>query len=284
MPVQDLTPQLRTRLNRLEKLVGVFVTTAALLLLAGLAYYTYHTANRKGWFVTKAPYFVYLRGGAGLKVGDTVRLMGFPAGEITEITAAPPFTYDDEGNMLDVYVKFVVHDPFYGYIWSDSTVKVKSAGLLGDRFLEVTKGGSSGTTNKLFATYQYKQTQPHELTHILIRPTRSNPIPGGVYSNGLTAANNGLRTAVNLAGADVPVLRFRDRFSLAVNDYGFLEVSPDGGSWTRLYCAQGGQTNWAEHEVCLIQWKGQANLRIRFYLSTDGAGTELDLARGESCR
>ncbi len=183
MPVQDLTPQLRTRLNRLEKLVGVFVTTAALLLLAGLAYYTYHTANRKGWFVTKAPYFVYLRGGAGLKVGDTVRLMGFPAGEITEITAAPPFTYDDEGNMLDVYVKFVVHDPFYGYIWSDSTVKVKSAGLLGDRFLEVTKGGSSGTTNKLFATYQYKQTQPHELTHILIRPTRSNPIPGGVYSN-----------------------------------------------------------------------------------------------------
>jgi hypothetical protein len=72
----------------------------------------------------------------------------------------------------------------------------------------------------------------------------------------------------------VPVLRFRDRFKLAAGDYGFLEVSPDGGTWYRLYCAQGGQVDWSEHEVCLMQWKGQANLRIRFYLSTDGAGTD----------
>jgi hypothetical protein len=98
--------------------------------------------------------------------------------------------------------------------------------------------------------------------------------PGVPYANSLNSGNNGLQTAVSLAGTDVPVLRFRDRYKLAANDFGFVEVSPDGGTWTRLYCAQGGQTNWSEHEICLLQWKGQANLRIRFHLNTDGVGTD----------
>ncbi|MCX6902277.1 MAG: MlaD family protein, partial [Verrucomicrobia bacterium] len=115
MPVQDLTPQLRTRLSRLEKWVGVFVTLATLLLLAGLTYYVYHTAERKGWFLAKAPYFVYLRTGAGLKVGDPVKLLGFPVGEITEITAEKPFQYDEDGNSVNVYVKFIVRAPNFGY-------------------------------------------------------------------------------------------------------------------------------------------------------------------------
>jgi ABC-type transporter Mla subunit MlaD len=126
--------------------VGIFVSLATLLLLAGLAYYAYHTAQRKGWFVTKAPYFVYLRGASGLKVGDTVQLMGFPIGEITKITAAEPYQYDDDGRMVNVYVEFTVRDPYFGYVWSDSVVRVKSSGLLGDRFLEVSKGGTSDSS------------------------------------------------------------------------------------------------------------------------------------------
>ena len=39
MPVQDLTPQLRTRLSRLERWVGIFVTLATLLVLVGLGFY-----------------------------------------------------------------------------------------------------------------------------------------------------------------------------------------------------------------------------------------------------
>ena len=49
MPVQDLTPQLRTRLSQVERAVGWFVLVATLLLLAGFAYYVYHTAERKGF-------------------------------------------------------------------------------------------------------------------------------------------------------------------------------------------------------------------------------------------
>ncbi len=60
MALQDLTPQLRTRLSRMERAVGIFVGLAAVLLLSGFFYYLYHTAVRKGWFLTKATYYTTL--------------------------------------------------------------------------------------------------------------------------------------------------------------------------------------------------------------------------------
>jgi ABC-type transporter Mla subunit MlaD len=157
MALQDLTPQLRTRLSRLERVVGLFITVATLLMLFGLAYYIYQTAQRKGWFLTKAPYFTYLHSGAGLNVGDKVKLMGFDVGEITRITA------EDPGTPYDVYIEFVIKDPYFGYVWDDSRVKVKSSGLLGTRYLEITKGGASGQSRKLFATYLEKDGKITEL-------------------------------------------------------------------------------------------------------------------------
>ena len=56
MALQDLTPQLRTRLSRMERAVGWFVFLATALLLFGFGYYIYHTAERKGWFKIKAPF------------------------------------------------------------------------------------------------------------------------------------------------------------------------------------------------------------------------------------
>src|SRR6185436_14051438 len=100
MAVQDLTPQLRTRLSRLERVVGWFVTVATLLLVAGLAYYIYQVAERKGWFLKKMPYFTFVKNATGLSVGDRVKLMGFDIGEITEITAQPP-----EDAFYNVYVQ-----------------------------------------------------------------------------------------------------------------------------------------------------------------------------------
>jgi ABC-type transporter Mla subunit MlaD len=148
MAVQDLTPQLRTRLSRLEKAVGWFVALATLLLMAGLAYYLYKVAESKGWFIAKAPYYIYLDSGAGIKSGDKVRLMGFDAGEITEVKPERP----DSGE--NVYVEFQMFGDNIGYVWDDSMVKVRSAGLLGARYLEVTKGGTRITNEPLHATYQ----------------------------------------------------------------------------------------------------------------------------------
>ena len=96
--MQDLTPQLRTRLSRVERVVAVRLAT--LLLAAGFVYYIYHTAQRKGWFLTKAAYFIFVDSAAGLKVGDPVKLMGFDVGKITRIDAQPP------GEYFNVYVEF----------------------------------------------------------------------------------------------------------------------------------------------------------------------------------
>ena len=135
MALQDLTPQLRTRLSRLERLVGWFVGLAILLLIFGLGYYVYQLSARKGWFLKKMPYFTFVRNAAGLKPGDRVMLMGFDAGQILEITPMKP-----EDQYFNVYVRFRINEPYYGYLWDDSRARIGAADFLGHRFIEVTKG------------------------------------------------------------------------------------------------------------------------------------------------
>src|SRR4051812_39491351 len=91
MALNDLTPQLRTRLSRLERVVGWFVTIASVLLLGGLGYYVYNIAERKGWFLEKVNYYTFVRTASGLKPGEPVRLMGRDVGEIMEITPMGPY-------------------------------------------------------------------------------------------------------------------------------------------------------------------------------------------------
>ena len=135
MALQDLTPQLRTRLSRLERAVGWFVFLATALLLFGFGYYLYHTAERKGWFKIKAPFHTYVQSSAGLNVGDPVFMMGFQVGQITLIHAMPP---RDPHN---VRVEFEILDPYFRYLWTGgSYLKVIAADFLGKRQLEITRG------------------------------------------------------------------------------------------------------------------------------------------------
>jgi ABC-type transporter Mla subunit MlaD len=134
MAIQDLTPQLRTRLNRMERVVGWFVFVATALLLFGFGYYIYHTAERKGWFKIKAPFHTFLQSSSGLAAGDPVYMMGFPVGEITSVEPQPPFAPHN------VEVQFEVTDPYFRYLWTGgSYLKVNAADFLGKRQLEVTR-------------------------------------------------------------------------------------------------------------------------------------------------
>jgi len=118
----------------MERAVGWFLFLATALLIFGFGYYVYKTAENKGWFVKKAYYHTSIGSGEGIKVGDAVRLMGFPVGDITGIEANDPNAY------YNVTVSFRVKAPYFGYILSDSSVKIASGNFLGDRYLEVTKG------------------------------------------------------------------------------------------------------------------------------------------------
>lgn len=140
MALQDLTPQLRTRLNQMEVAVGLFVAMATLLLLAGTGYYLKHTAQRKGWLVAKAKYYTFLRTASGIRVGDPVRLMGRDVGEITKVDMMPADDKWSREQEFNVYVEFVVRSPYYGYIWVDSRAKVNASDLLGNRVIELTRG------------------------------------------------------------------------------------------------------------------------------------------------
>ena len=139
MAIQDLTPQLRTRLRRVEKVVGFFVVFAALVLVAGFAYYLYHTAQRRGWLIEKCPYFTFVESAEGLKVGDPIVLMGFEVGNIKFITLQSPGEHK-------VYVGMEIRQPYYGYIWTDSRVLIAPAGFLGGRGLEITPGVTGSAT------------------------------------------------------------------------------------------------------------------------------------------
>jgi ABC-type transporter Mla subunit MlaD len=110
------------------------VFLATVLLLFGFGYYIYHTAERKGWFKIKAPFFTYVKSSDGLNVGDPVVMMGFPVGQITLIHAMPP------GDPHNVRVEFEILDPFFRYIWTGgSYAKINAAGFLNQRQLEVTR-------------------------------------------------------------------------------------------------------------------------------------------------
>ena len=137
MPLQDLTPQLRTRLNRMETVMGEFIIAALILLAVGFAYFLYRTAEMRGWFEINAPFFTYADTGEGLAVGDPVRLMGFPIGRITEIAPMPPRGKGSDHNVL---VRFVVVGTNYSYIWSgNSRAQFVDTGFMG-KHLNISKG------------------------------------------------------------------------------------------------------------------------------------------------
>jgi len=143
MSLQDLTPQLRTRLTKTERSVGWFVFLATALLLFGFSYYLYHAAAQKGWFREQARFYTYVNKASDLKVGDPVFLMGFQVGEITGINAEPP------RSQHNVRIDFVINQlnqsgqPYFGYVWNaGSVVTLYSTSFLGKGGLEISRGTS----------------------------------------------------------------------------------------------------------------------------------------------
>jgi ABC-type transporter Mla subunit MlaD len=129
-----------------ERVVGWFVLLATALLLAGFAYYVYHVAERKGWFKTKIPYWTYVRDAEGLRVGNPIWLMGFEAGSIIKIEPEAADNHWARLNGYNVFVQFEVKSPYFGYILSDSAVKIAATDFLGARSLEVTRGATGLVT------------------------------------------------------------------------------------------------------------------------------------------
>lgn len=181
MALQDLTPQLRTRLRKVEWIVMLFLAGTALLALAGFGWFIKTTGDTRGWWVSQVPYYTYLQDAGTIKKGTPVKMLGFPIGEVVFLEMAE----DNDWNRsqgYNVFVRFLVRDPYQGYIFTDSTVKVGGLPIevAGGSFLEVirSKGGGIPTTSAtatnltggqlgvLSDKYAYNKTKPNATNFI----------------------------------------------------------------------------------------------------------------------
>ncbi len=91
--------------------------------------------------------------------------------------------------------------------------------------------------------------------------------PGGSYGSSVDTA---LTTSISLVTATKPVLSFWNKYALETYyDLGYVEVSKDGGtSWTRLFYANGFQTDWKQVQIDLSEFVGSTAI-IRFRLTTN---------------
>ena len=155
MALQDLTPQLRTRLRKVEWMVVLFLGGTTLLMLASLGWFIFRTGEARGWWVDEVPYYTYVADATGIKVGTPVHMMGFKVGEVTKVDALPldqlrswPYL---KTNQFRAFVGFKVRDKepsrYPGYISSDSRVKLGGfpVEIAGGVVLEISVGSMSGT-------------------------------------------------------------------------------------------------------------------------------------------
>jgi len=170
MPLQDLTPQLRTRLRKVEWITGLFLGVTALLMMGGFYYFIRHTAEARGWFITYVPYYTYMPDATGFRPGTEVKMMGFKVGEVVEVKALDLVQRDSWDyyytNNFNVFVSFKVKEPYFGYIGADSRVRIGGfpIDLAGGNFLEIPsttvgipteKKGPRGVSLVLWEKYAY---------------------------------------------------------------------------------------------------------------------------------
>ena len=97
--------------------------------------------------------------------------------------------------------------------------------------------------------------------------------PGANYP---ANADTTLTTFINMSGSTNPVLSFWHKYSLEqAKDFVKLEVSTDNGqTWSVLRSFTGTETAWSQERINLAAYTGQANLGLRFHLTSDGTGQQ----------
>jgi hypothetical protein len=110
-------------------------------------------------------------------------------------------------------------------------------------------------------------------TATAVSPTRSaTDTPGALYGNNSDSAL-AMASAMNLGAAVRPVLAFQHRHAIEAGyDDARVEVSIDGGgAWSNLASHTGNRVAWTRDQIDLSAFAGQADVRIRFRLVTDGS-------------
>jgi phospholipid/cholesterol/gamma-HCH transport system substrate-binding protein len=115
-----------------ELRVGIFVLVALIILAVGIFYIT----GRRGLFVSKYNLRTYLPEVEDLQQGAPVALDGVPVGNVQSVTLTP----NPENKHQDVTVVMRIDSKYRNEIRTDSTASLVTEGLLGNRYVEITRG------------------------------------------------------------------------------------------------------------------------------------------------
>lgn len=117
--------------NRTRSRVGVIVFTSLLLFVVMVVV----VGGKTGFFLARSSYFARFPNSQGLMGGNQVRLAGVTVGAVQEVEV--PKQPDE-----DLTVRFDIERRYRHLVRTDSRVEIKTIGLLGDKYLEVSPGSN----------------------------------------------------------------------------------------------------------------------------------------------
>ncbi len=115
-----------------EVKVGALVLTAAVVLAAGV----FLIGERNNLFARKNHYYVRFENVAGLAPGSPVQLNGVTVGNVDRVVL--PERVDE--SLLTVWIS--MEHKYGGRVRSDSLARIKTLGLLGDKYIEISSGSA----------------------------------------------------------------------------------------------------------------------------------------------
>ncbi len=156
-------------LKRVNRVVGIFVLLAAVIILLSLAY----AARVQRWFSPGKRIEVLLptQGSFGLSPGADVVMLGAPAGRVLDVGFKP----GEEGRMR---AEIEIRSDFAAFVRQDSKGTIrKKFGVAGDAFMEVSRGHGAELPEKDATITSTADEVPTELLQVLVDELRRGVVP-----------------------------------------------------------------------------------------------------------
>ena len=113
--------------------VGLLVVIAIVVLVAGILL----IGGQNQLFTRKNEYYILFNSVSGLNAGNPVQLNGVDVGRVTSVVLPT------EPSMNDIRVEIKVERRYASRVREDSQASIKTLGLLGDKYIELTSGSMS---------------------------------------------------------------------------------------------------------------------------------------------
>jgi phospholipid/cholesterol/gamma-HCH transport system substrate-binding protein len=115
--------------HRTKSRVGIIVFTSLLLFAVAIVV----VGGKTGFFLARVSYHTYFPNSQGLIEGNQVRLAGVTVGAVRDVRVP-------RKPGQDLFIAFDIEKRYAHLIKNDSKVEIKTIGLLGDKYLELTMG------------------------------------------------------------------------------------------------------------------------------------------------